>query len=245
MVYNDITNGNGLLQLIEHWAGFNSGDITGDANLKKLFTSLLNRRLEKYNGRLGAGSRLSTIDDLNYTDQPFSYFDIVDGQHDYQFLEDEDENAITDITSVMILTGGGYKTISKLSLDNEKAEEIMSPNSTDEGIPTGYIERNLTVFLTPIPNYDETKGGKIFYKRGPSCFTTSDTTKEPGIPLQFHQMLAVGTAYDWVLPNKSNKQTLITRIENELNKWEKEFETYVSLTNPQRKRFTPKTEKTR
>lgn len=245
MVYNDTTNGEGLLQLAEHWSGLNTGDITGDTNLKKIFTSLLNRRLEKYLGRLGAGSRLSTIDDVSHSDQPFSYFNINSGQNDYQFLEDEDGNAIIDITSVMILSGGEYKTISKMSLDDKRANEVMSPNSDNTGTPNQYLERNLTAFLDPVPDYDLENGGKIFYKRGPAYFDTDDTTKEPGIPLQFHQMLAVGISYDWVLPNKSNHQTLITRIENELNKWEKEFETYVSLTNPQRKRIKPKIENTR
>ena len=238
MTYNE------LLKSIEFWGGFNTGDITNDTNLKEVFTARLNRQLEKYLGMLGASSRLSQTDDTNYTEHPFSLFDIVENQHDYEFLTDEDGNVITDITAVLIKVGNSFRKISKITLDDKDAELIMSPNDK-KGIPSGYLERNNTIFLDPVPNYSLTEGGKLFYKRGPSYFATTDTTKQPGIPVQFHEMLAIASAYNWLLVHKSNSIIEITRIELELDKREREFRTYQELRNPQRSKLTIRQENTR
>ena len=239
MVFNDTIDKQGLLQSFEFWAGLNDGDVTNDTTLKAVVTNLINRRLDRYMGMLGANSNKGTIDDTNYTNEPFSLFDIASGQHSYTFLTDEDGNSISDITRVLILNNGQYGKIKSAGLNDDDASLIMSPNSDDSGVPTRYIERNNTVYLNPVPNYNLADGGKLFYKRCPSYFTTSDTTKEPGIPYQFHQMISVGAAYDWVSVNKSNYKTLITLLTESINKWEKEFKTYVNLRNPQKRQLKP------
>jgi len=233
-----------LLKSCEFWAGFGVGDISGDTTLKSTFTDRLNRRLDRAIGMLGAGSRLSQADDTNYSEHPFSLFDIVEDQHDYEFLTDEDGNAISDITAVLIKKGSVFGKITKLSLDNENAELIMSPNAKP-GIPTEYIERNNTIFLSPVPNYNLSDGGKLFYKRVPSYFATTDTTKQPGIPVQFHEMIAMGAAHDWLLVHKSNALVEISRVGMELDRIEREFRVYNELRNPQRNRLSVKQQNNR
>lgn len=233
-----------LLKSAEMWAGFEPDDIVDDAKLKTIFTDRLNVRLGRAFGMLGAGSTLSQTDDTNYSEHPFSLFDIVDGQHDYEFTEDEDGNAISDITAVLIKVDDSFRKIEKVSLDYKDAELIMSPN-TNPGTPNKFLERNNTIFLDPVPNYDLTDGGKLFYKRVPSYFVITDTTKQPGIPVQFHEMLALGAAYDWLLVHKSNANVEIQLLGFELDRLEREFRTYSELRNPQRKGFTVKQEPTR
>lgn len=233
-----------LLKSIEFWAGFNPNDVIEDAKLKETFTARLNRRLDRYFGIMGSGSRLAQIDDTNYSNQPFSFFDIVEGQNDYQFLSDEDGNTISDITSVMIAVGSSFRVIDKASLSDKDAELIMSPNDRP-GVPNKYLERNNTIFLDPVPNYSKTNGGKLFYKRVPSYFQTTDTTKQPGIPSHLHEILAIGASYDWLLVNKPNASMEITRVELELDKMEKDFRVYVELRNPQSRNINIKRENSR
>jgi len=243
MVFNDVTNKQGIIQSIEFWAGFQDGDISGDTTLLGVFTNRVNRRLDRYLGLLGAGSHYAKLDDTNYSDHPFSYFDINAGIHDYQFLTDEDGNAITDMTAVLVKASATATTYTKLdrkTLDDSNAEFIMSPTVTQGGVPTAYLERNNTVFLDPSPNYNASQGGKLFYKRVPSYFVTTDSTKEPGIPSQFHELLAIASAYDWLLVHKPNALVEITRVEQQLDKFEKEFRTYVELRNPTNNRITPR-----
>lgn len=234
MQISDTTNKNGLLQSCEFYTSIGDGGITGDAILKAQFVNLINRRYERALGMLGSTSRLSGVDDTNYTNQPFSYFDISATQNDYQFLVDALGNSITDITDVLILPSTSateYVTLSKLSLD-EDASSIMSPNPSNVGVPTGYLEANNTVFFNTIPNYTKANGGKIFYKRVPSYFVVGDTTKQPGFNAEHHQMLSLGAAYDWIISHSPSNTILVTRIEAELNRAEKEFKTYCAMRNP-------------
>ncbi len=234
-----------LLQSIEFWAGFNSGDITDDTDLKQRFTFRLNRHLERYLGMLGAGSHIATVDDTNYTEHPFSYFDIEENVHDYEFLADEDDNAISDITAVLIKSGDNFNKIERVTIDHPMAELIMSPNPSRPGRPYRFLERNNTIFVDPVPNYALDKGGKLFYKRVPSYFAVTDTIKQPGIPVQFHEMLAMASARDHLLVHKSGSLVEISRVEVELDKMESKFRTYNELRSPQQNRIVPRVDSAR
>lgn len=233
-----------LIGSMEFWAGFEPNDILNDASLKETFTDRLNRSLDRYQGMLGTGSRLAQSDDTNFDNQPFSFFDIVDGRHDYQFLEDEDGNSISDITAVLIKTGDRYGKIDQIFLDDADAELVMSPNPKP-GIPTRFIERNNTVFLDPVPNYDLEDGGKLFYKRAPSYFIATDTTKRPGFPFNFHEMLAVRSSLDWLLVRKPSAATQIQMTLAEMQRWEEDFRVYRELRNPQSRKLRMRRENNR
>lgn len=241
MTYSD------LLKSIERWSGMKEGDISNDTTLKSTITDMINRRLERYFGMIGMGSARATIDDTNYTNQPFSLFDIVQNQNDYEFKIDEDGNAITDITAVLIRKDAtsNFVLLDKLTLDDEKAELIMSPNTDDTGIPTAYIERNNTIFFNVIPNFSLSEGGKLFYKRVPSYFVVGDTTKEIGLPPQFHEMVARGVAYDWILVSKPNARSQITIMREDLNEYEDKFIADNQLRSPNRNFIKTKRENTR
>jgi hypothetical protein len=232
-----------LLSSCEFWTGMNDGDITDNTELKATFTNRLNRSLDKYMGMAGASSSLAKIDDTNFDNQPFSYFDIEEEQHDYQFLYDEDLNSISDFTAVFLKIGTSYHKLDRISLDHEDAEKIMSPDADitgtpiETGTPTRYVERNNTIFLDPVPSTIIERGGKIFYKRAPSYFATTDSVKEPGLPFNFHDMLAVDASYAWLLVHKSNALVEISRVENELQRLERDFKTYNELRNPQKHRI--------
>jgi len=236
---------NDLLIDCEFWTGLG---ITSNEKLKALFVNLLNREYERALALLGTSSRLSGFDDTNYSSQPFSFFDIVQGQNDYEFLADGDGNSITDITAVLILPSASateFVKLDRLTLDDPNAELVMSPNALSVGVPTSFLERNNTVFFNLKPNYAKDKGGKLFYKRVPSYFTADDLTKSPGFNADHHQLLSVSASYNWLLVNKSNAKTLISRIEAKLLKMEREFKVYCELRNPQIRRIEVRRESAR
>lgn len=242
MKYSDTSTKDGLLQDIETWIGLGDGSVSGNSTLKSVFTGLINRYLDKANGLMGQQSRLSQFDDVSYDNQPFSLFNIASGVNDYQFLTDEDGNTITDITAVLIQPGDdqtNFVKLKKLTLDEKDAELIMSPNSDNTGIPTGFIERNNTVFFDRIPNFSKTGGGKLFYKRVPSYFTTSDTTKEANLPGQNDRYLSVSSAHNWIVVNRPDKVSLITRLEAEIKYYEDAFKAFALMKNPTRNRISP------
>lgn len=238
MEYSSISLKNGLLQDIEFWAGLQDGEITDNALLKAQITSRLNIRYARALAKVGGKSEQSRVDDSNYTNQPFSLFTITSGQNDYQFLTDADGNAVTDITAVLILestTATEFRKLGRLTLDNPNAELIMSPNPSNTGIPSKFLERNNTIFFDCLPNYTKEGGGKLFYKRAPSFFVVGDTTKQPGFDSDHHPMLSMQTAYDYLLAHNSGNTMLLTRLEAEMIKAEDEFALWCELRNPIRR----------
>jgi len=133
MVFNDTSGRQGLIQLAEFWAGLNAGDISSDSNLLAVFTNLINRRLDKYLGLLGGSSSLTKIDDTSYNTHPLLSLYLLRTAR-LRILVDEDGNAISDFTAVMIKVDNEYKKLDRITLDHPDAEYIMSPNSDDKGV---------------------------------------------------------------------------------------------------------------
>jgi hypothetical protein len=234
MTYDD------LILDCEFWTNLGVGVISGDATLKAQFTRLINIRYARTLAKFQLLSTKGGAEDTNYGDQQFSTFNIEEGANSYQFLTDEDGNTIQDITGIMLQpeSSSDYAPLKRLSLSDENALLVISPNSTQTGTPTGYIEKNNIVFFDVLPDYDKTGGGKVFYRLVPSYFVAGDTTKAPGFVEAYHRLLSMGAAWDWLLVNKPEATALITRVERELNDMTTEAADYIRQKNPTRARIT-------
>ena len=163
------------------------------------------------------------------------------GQHDYSVAEDDNSLDILNLTSVRILTsasGTEYKTLKRMSADDDRLEDALWPNPSVSGIPTHFVENGNNIFLYPSPNYSADYGIKIFFEREQFYFVSTDTTREPGIPKPFHELLALYAALDWNLVNRASDVILITRLEARIEKKEKALFNLISLQNPVRIRMT-------
>ncbi|TQF41165.1 hypothetical protein UNPF46_08575 [Bradyrhizobium sp. UNPF46] len=241
MQFNDTTSKSGLIQEYEFWIGVPDGAISGNTTLLKMVTRLMNVRYAKVLARLQLLTGKDGAEDTNYSSQQFSYFDIASGTGNYQFLTDQAGNTITDITGVLILpssTSTEYTSLKKLTLDIVDAQLIMSPNPSRVGIPSGFIEKNNTVFFDYVPNYSASNGGKLFYRLVPSYFTSSDTTKAPGFTEAYHRILAMGAAFDWLSVNKPNDTSTLANISGQLTQDMRDLERFTVMKNPTRKRLT-------
>lgn len=239
MQYSDTTNKSGLLQEVEFWTGLGDGTSTADATLKAQITSRLNRAYDAIMPLLLSYGDKMRWDDTNHTDHPIGTANIVSGTRDYEFLADDNSVSILNITDVMILessTSTEYKQLKRLTLDMPEALRAMSPNPTDTGVPWAFLEKDNVVFLYPKPNYSATSGLKLFFERTADYFTTSDTTQTPGIPAPFHHLLALYASLDWLLVNKSEATTLITRLEAKIAEAKRNLERAINARNPMRRR---------
>jgi len=63
------------------------------------------------------------------------------------------------------------------------------------GTPEYYDLIGNNVVFYPTPNYTSANGIEFTVTRTPVYFTTSDTTKKPGIPDMFHEYLVLRPAY--------------------------------------------------
>lgn len=209
----------------------------------KVFTALVNQAFNRLMPRILSYADHIRWDDINNTGLPIGTFNIVSGQSDYTIAQDGNSLDILNITDVRACLSSSstfYTELEKMSIDDQRALDAMSPNSAITGVPVAWLERGNTIFLWPQPNYSATNGVKIFFERQQYYFLTSDTTKTPGIPRPFHELLALIPAHDWLITNRSTQPMLITRIEAEIASQEKSLDAFISKRYPTKSVMTPR-----
>lgn len=145
------------------------------------------------------------FDDSNHTDYPIITTNLVSGQRDYSFVSDENGNLILEVQRVFVADEqGNYREMTPVDVPSG------APSNYYDGLNTGgqpnTYEKNATgIFLDPIPNYNYSNGLKVYISREASYFTSSDTTKKPGIAGLFHEYLALRPSYQFCLRNDSKK----------------------------------------
>jgi len=184
--------------MIEKECGFNRGDISGNSNLLKEFTADVNMTLDDYIALAIKSSGTWQIDDSGHTDYPIIKTNLVASQRDYSFTTDEDGNLILDIHRVFIRTGTTEPYIEIFPVDVQSDRESIISKIADgletEGTPYRYDKTANAIFLDPVPDTNVTNGLKVYINREGSYFTTSDTTKKPGVPGIHHEYFALKPA---------------------------------------------------
>jgi hypothetical protein len=236
------TNRTGMIQLLEDWTGTESSS----NYTRQVKTRDLNLGLDDYMSLSIPSSGTWQADDFNHTRYPNFTFDIVSGQQDYNFDEDEQGNKILDIYRVEIKDANGVKHL--ITPYNEMAEEssIWEQESTT-GTPTRAYKVANGIFFDPTPNYNSTNGGRIWYARTPKYFTvasgTSDDTTEPGIPNSHHVYPVLWATYNYWLPLDTAKANLYGA---QLAAKKKEIQEYYSKrTRDERPQMKARVESTR
>lgn len=160
------------------------------------------------------------FDDSNHTDYPIITTALTDGQRDYPFTTDEQGNLILDIYKVMvrISSTGQYQEIFPVDVQSDSDTEAFYDAQLLEGIPYRYDKTANGIFLDPIPSYTASDGLKIYINREGSFFTTSDTTKKPGIDPLCHEYLALKPSYKYA---RNNSLPNVARLEKDMMLMEK------------------------
>lgn len=197
--FSDETNKNGIIQLIEDNLGFNDGDISGNTTKLAKFTGGVNLAVDEIMGFLFPKNGKWQLDDANHSKYPIITTDLISGQRDYTFTEDEDGNVILGIHKIMVADSGGLlrtiPTVDQQSTDTEM--DSFNDGQDTGGTPVRYDKTANGIFLDPIPDYASTGGLKVFIDREASYFTTSDTTKSLGFAHLFHEYLALKPSYNY------------------------------------------------
>ncbi|MEI6529682.1 MAG: hypothetical protein WCN88_04820 [Candidatus Falkowbacteria bacterium] len=162
-------------------------------------------------------------DDANYPDTPITYTDLVKDQKKYTIFSDT-PTALQDWLYIERIDiedadGNGIQLvpIDEKDLDGMALKEFNKESS----LPTWFDFNGTEVTLYPASDYDRTKGLKMYFKRTPSYFTVSDTTKRPGFATIFHQYLSIYAANQFNFTKKKDNslQSEIIRLETEIGKF--------------------------
>lgn len=231
--FNDTTNKNGLIQKFEFWARLPDGEVTG--TLLKQVTDRINVAFESIMPLLLSYSDHIRWDDINHTDAPIGRTNIVSGQADYKITADDNSLDILNIVKVRILnsaTATEYKEITRMYMNDPRIAEAMSPNASNSGVPSFFVEDGNTIHLYPEPNYSATNGMELFFQRQQVYFTDTDTTEEPGIPLPFHELLPLHAALDYVSVQRPDDTNTLQIISNRIRDKERELRKIIDARNP-------------
>lgn len=193
MQISDTSNRTGIVQLIEDLTNTQSG-ASGAYTLATKIRDVNNAYARYMMLAISSAGRWQ-VDDTNQTDYPILTSDLVANQQDYSFTVDGSSNQILDIHRVEVADQSGNFYIVKPIDQNDVKNTALSEFMETAGIPTYYDKTSNGIFLYPKSSYNYTNGLKIYFSRTPSYFTTSDTTKKPGIPDLFHEYLALRPSY--------------------------------------------------
>jgi len=195
------------------------------------FTRYANIAVKEISTKIWIYSNDWEYDDSNYTNLPQVTTNLVDGQKDYEIPD-----TTFDIYRVEVKdSGGDYRKLAKL-------DELEIPISEAEfletdGMPRYYDLKYNSVFLYPSPSSSEvtlSAGLRLFINREPDAFTKTDTTKEPGFPENFHDLISYKVALAWSAPRGFPEATLIS-FGNVIKKKEAELEEYYSRRGNRKK----------
>lgn len=214
MVFSDTLTKQGLVQDCEQLIFGNYGDISGNANRLYDFTARMNRALDKSAGLIMSVDGRWQYDDTNYTDFPIGSTTITSGQADYTL-----STTHLIIEKVVILDPSGNSIILKpIDIqDPVAAVYLQQPLVPTTGQPIFYDKQGNSLILYPTPNYTYGNGLIVHYKRGPSYFTYTDSTKVPGIPSPYHRLISMTASLDYAvskgLASKNDLAVLVKDME--------------------------------
>jgi hypothetical protein len=230
MQFNDTTNKSGLIQQCEKWTNLGDAGISADSFLLARFTADINAAFDEVLPLIFASDAKWQWDDPNHTKYPIATVDLVSGQADYPFIADEQGNSVLEIRKAFVMNPAGtYCELKAVDAQTDvDAANILAEASTNVGTPTRYDKIGPSLFLDPVPNYSMANGVRAVFSRTQSYFTSADTTKTPGIPVPFHQLLALIPSRDYVAIHKSDNTPVLQIINSKIAEQKANFKDFLS-----------------
>ena len=222
MFFSDDTNKLGIIQEIITWCFGNSANDDTTAYPLADKTRNVNNWYDRVVSLILQSDARWEWDDINQTDLPIATTALVQNQKDYGL----DAAVQYKIARVEILDRNGDGKKLKPISEQDRRRVAMSEYKETAGTPVEYDLDGNSIFLYPKTDYSKSLGLKIYFQRGASYFTSSDTTKVPGFNEMFHRILTYGPAYDFALAN--GLQSKITIFRTEIDKLEEALKTFYA-----------------
>jgi len=220
ILYNDVTNKGGLIQLIERNCKLGDGRISGNTSLLKDFTADINIAKVELLRLIFRSSGKWQFDDSNQTDYPIITTNLVANQRDYSFTTDENGNLILDIYKVMIkdAVSGLYSEIYPVDQQSDEDMQSFYSGQNATGTPTRYDKTANGIFLDCIPADNVVGGLKLFINREGTYYVYTDTTKTTGVDGLCDEFLGLQPSYRYAMRNGLSNKEEFKRDLEELKK---------------------------
>lgn len=200
------------------------GAITNNVDRFTIITAIINQAMNRYVYIALTSDNSWFFDDNNYTDFPIGETDLIANRQDYLLNTSQieiEQLEILDVTGTIWLA---VPQIDERSFAQYKNSESQYMNNTP-GQPRVHIKKGNSILLYPIPNYSITfanngkRGIRVRFKRPPTYFLITDTTKVPGFNSMHHDYLVDYTtwkyAYSRQMPVASQYAPMVELWEDE------------------------------
>lgn len=159
-----------------------------------------------------AGGRWE-FDDANHEDYPIITTALLQGQRDYLFTEDENQNLVLDVYKVFVKDQNGtYQEVHPYDPRSMDGKRSFDDGLEQQNIPMSYDKLGNGIRFDYLPSYSAAAGVKMLINREASYFDDDDTTKKPGFAGLFHIYVAVFAAHEYAEENDLVRESkLLTR----------------------------------
>lgn len=199
MQFNDTTNLNGLIQSAERWARLGKAQISGNTDLLKYFTLLINNNYHKVVTMIFDSKDGWDFDDPNHGDTGFiKTFDLVANTQSVTLPVSEKILKVK--RAEVSFDGSNWYRAQPIDINEYGGVAVQSEIAGNFAKTSPYYDmQGQYVYLYPFPDANVTDGLKLWVAREVDEFTTADTTQEPGFDEPFHDMLAIGASRDYAI----------------------------------------------
>tara|TARA_Y100000296_G_C5122078_1_gene230947 strand:- start:280 stop:1014 length:735 start_codon:yes stop_codon:yes gene_type:complete len=200
MQFSDTTNKQGIIQECESLTGIGDGRISGNTDNLAKFTRWINEAYFEITSLIIVSDGRWQFDDTNQTNQPVATTDLVADQRDYSVLSSLPLTTQDwlEVDRIEILNRGGIWT----RLPSRDKRDVQGPIEEIYKVsaqPVFYDFEGTSIQFYPAPNYNSTGGIRIWFKRAPLLFASTDTTKKPGFASLFHRILPYSASISYLI----------------------------------------------
>lgn len=198
MPFSETTYRSGMVQKLEDLTHTQSDDASSGSYNINAMTRDLNSARDAFKNIVIEACGEWQDDDTNQTDYSISTFDLVSGQDNYAFTNDENGNQILSVLKIRLKDPNGkykdLKQIDRTTFDINAYQDIT-------GTPEYYDLTSNGAIMYPTPDYNSTNGVEIYHSRTYTYYETTDTTKKSGLPAIFDLWFPFYAAYHYCLIN--------------------------------------------
>lgn len=193
MQFSDTTNLTGIVETLARYTGTQTSTTSSYSLAAK--TVDINNAYVYFLNLASKAAGKQQVDDLNNSTLPLVLLDIVSGTANYAMKVDEASptNQILQLQKLRIKDANGKWTDYLTQID--KNEVDISQYQDVTGTPEYFDLIGNNIVFYPTFNYSASDAIELTVTRTPVYFTTSDTTKKPGIPDMYHEYLVLRPAY--------------------------------------------------
>ncbi len=144
------------------------------------------------------------FEDGNQTDLPAASATITSAQVSYSLPS----GSLTVRGIEVKDTGGIWTQLRPITEEQIRQREAMGEFFKTSGQPLFYQLIGQTVRIFPASNYTQASSFKVFFDRGSVAFASTDTTATPGFASEYHGILPLGAALEYLKVKAPNDATI-------------------------------------